>query len=142
MLQQNTIAKLYICYTAIFTYKKIIRKIGCKPRSLQTKKYTIFNYLSLLIRMSLVRVQLPEPQFTPSCQRAVFVWISKLFQSSIMPVVKHAIFLALCELHNKKVRVLSLFCILSILRLFVVAYFLTLCILHFILDLYPLAIRI
>ena len=36
MPQQNTIAKLYICYTAIFTYTKIIRKIGCKPRSPRT----------------------------------------------------------------------------------------------------------
>ena len=94
------------------------------------------NKNGLLIRMSLVRVQLPEPHFTPSCQRAVFVWISKHFHSSIIALLKRAIFQALSNYIIKKARNLTLFCILSILRLFVVAYFLTLCILRFILNLY------
>ena len=53
-----------------------------------------------------------------------------------MPVVKHAIFWILPNCIIKKPKNITLFRILSILRLFVVAYFLTLCILRFILNLY------
>ena len=59
--------------------------------------------------MSLVRVQLPEPHFTPSCKRAVFLWISKDFYSSIILVVKRAVFRALSNCIIKKVRNLTFF---------------------------------
>ena len=42
-------------------------------------------------------------------ETAVFVWISKLFQSSIMLVVKHAIFQTLSNCIIKKVRILTFF---------------------------------
>ncbi|MFQ6702899.1 MAG: hypothetical protein ACLRFO_01690 [Alphaproteobacteria bacterium] len=68
---------------------------GTTPRPITVDKRMLYQYAiknGTLIRMSLVRVQLPEPHFTPSCQGAVFVWFSKLFHSSVMPDVKHAIF--------------------------------------------------
>lgn len=53
----------------------------------------------------------PEPRFTPSCQRAVFVWKSKLFYTSIIPIVKRAIFQTLSNSIIKKVRNLTFFLI-------------------------------
>ena len=56
------------------------------------KKYTIIKDLSLLIRMSLVRVQLPEPQFTPFLKATVFLWVSNLFSRFDNSILKNAIF--------------------------------------------------
>ena len=47
--------------------QKLYEKSAVSHAHCELKKHTTFNYLSLLIRMSLVRVQLPEPHFTPSC---------------------------------------------------------------------------
>ena len=76
------------------------RKSGA-TRHIAKKSPEIKNLL--LIRMSLVRVQLPEPHFTRLPFKAVFLWISKDFHSSIMLVVKRAIFQALSNNILKKV---------------------------------------
>ena len=89
--------------------QKLYEKSAVSHAHRELKKYTTFNYLSLLIRMSLVRVQLPEPRFTRLSFWAVFLWFPWLSGGSIIQVIKRAIFQALSNRIIKKVRNLTFF---------------------------------